>query len=401
MAYKPKPGAPRNLREMFHYLWGELKSIESEGGGGLPGVTDHDDLTNVTPDQHHDQAHLLSGPDHTDVSDVTPTEGQIMGYESGLWKPIDAPEGATSHALLTDVQPDQHHSKVHFLVGKGPAGVHDHGDVQSDTFPDEGDILIYRGDVSTGEWKVEPLSSGGGDHARGHQMLNALDHTDVDPQTPNNGDVLTYSSTTSKWGPAPGAAGGQHTLYSNASHSDVFDQLALEEGSVLMYIASLGQFAALNVFTPHGYGGVNLQTPTVIANLTTNWEAIPMDANSVASPVSITPDLANNGLEFNDNTVWDLSILFNLAHNEDNAGREIQMRLYNVTDAVPGTSVYTFAVGRNQPGTTIAFNALIEVSQAQIDKTWQLQISGGTDSFTSVVARNAHFNATRHGTYSV
>jgi hypothetical protein len=36
-----------------------------EGGGGDPGVSDHDELTNVTANQHHNQIHAIDGADHT------------------------------------------------------------------------------------------------------------------------------------------------------------------------------------------------------------------------------------------------------------------------------------------------------------------------------------------------
>ena len=57
MAYKPNPAGPKNLREMFHWVYAELTRIASELGSGGGGSTDHDDLTNVTPDQHHNRSH--------------------------------------------------------------------------------------------------------------------------------------------------------------------------------------------------------------------------------------------------------------------------------------------------------------------------------------------------------
>ncbi len=41
------------------------------GGGGTP-ITDHNNLNGIGPDDHHNQVHLLYGPDHSDVNSVTP-----------------------------------------------------------------------------------------------------------------------------------------------------------------------------------------------------------------------------------------------------------------------------------------------------------------------------------------
>ena len=74
---------------MFHWLWRELTqiglAIGGDGTGGDPPpahVHDHDALTNVTPNQHHNQAHLLWGSDHSDTDSGTAiTNLQIIRYD--------------------------------------------------------------------------------------------------------------------------------------------------------------------------------------------------------------------------------------------------------------------------------------------------------------------------------
>lgn len=42
MAYSPRPAGPKNLREMFHYLWRNLSEISNDlGGGGGEPVHEH------------------------------------------------------------------------------------------------------------------------------------------------------------------------------------------------------------------------------------------------------------------------------------------------------------------------------------------------------------------------
>ncbi len=87
MAYSPKPAGPRSIRELFHYLWRELTEIGIEIGEGGGGSSDHDDLTNVTSDQHHPQLHDLDS--HTDVTAPTPSDTEVLTWDSGQW--INAP----------------------------------------------------------------------------------------------------------------------------------------------------------------------------------------------------------------------------------------------------------------------------------------------------------------------
>ena len=54
----------------------------SSGGGG-GGPVSHNDLLDVTPDQHHNQRHLLFGPDHTDVDTDTPlSDGDALIWDT-------------------------------------------------------------------------------------------------------------------------------------------------------------------------------------------------------------------------------------------------------------------------------------------------------------------------------
>jgi len=115
--WRPKNAGPRNLRELYHWAWTQLKSaggaIGDEGGTTPPDPPPtpghqhwHDNLINVTPDQHHPQIHAHNthtgiGPDdhhpqlhdidsHTDVDLLVSNlkEGQGIWYDAGtgLWK---------------------------------------------------------------------------------------------------------------------------------------------------------------------------------------------------------------------------------------------------------------------------------------------------------------------------
>ena len=53
------------------------------GGGGTP-ITDHNNLNGIGPNDHHNQQHLLYGPDHTDVNSAVPMEQQQGLFWDGV-----------------------------------------------------------------------------------------------------------------------------------------------------------------------------------------------------------------------------------------------------------------------------------------------------------------------------
>lgn len=56
-------------------VWTPAGGVGGTGGGGSP-ITDHNNLNGIGPDDHHNQVHLLYGPDHSDVDTATPLEQQ-------------------------------------------------------------------------------------------------------------------------------------------------------------------------------------------------------------------------------------------------------------------------------------------------------------------------------------
>ena len=88
--WKPDNAGPRNIRELYHWVHGQFVSLAKQVGdvgGETPGHThSHTTLTNVTPNQHHNQAHLFYGPDHTDVDTTNPlVVGSTPVFNGSAW----------------------------------------------------------------------------------------------------------------------------------------------------------------------------------------------------------------------------------------------------------------------------------------------------------------------------
>jgi hypothetical protein len=224
---------------MWHAIWRELTKVgeEIEAGGGGPGVTDHADLTNVTPNQHHNQTHTLYGADHSDV-DTTDT-------------------------------------------------------------PVAGDVLMFDG---------------------------------------------------AKWGP----------------------------------------FNSLAAFVSAGYGGVVQSVSVGISDMGAGYQTLPADTVALTTPENVVQDVSGNGLRFSEAGIWHIDVSFSVSHDELNAGRAFEARLYNATDVVAAEGV-PIGVGRNQGVTNFSTGLIVEITPEAINDLFTMQIGGG-DTFSSVTLEGYRFS---------
>jgi len=139
------------------------------------------------------------------------------------------------------------------------------------------------------------------------------------------------------------------------------------------------------------YGGVRLATPVGLPDLGAGFTTMQADAGSLAVPRGIVQDFANDGLRFSLLSILSVSINITLLHNEDNASRTTQVRLFNVTDAV-GSPPATIGIARNQPATNIAATLLLEIPTANLGDLFVVQIGNG-DTLTAVTEEEYSFNA--------
>jgi len=186
------------------YLWSGPKPVliglngtyQTKAEDYLPlSTTQHEALVDVTPDQHHNQAHEWDGPDHLNIPPTFPPNshahdgvdgsGQVS-YNDLLDKPAD---GASEHDDLLGVTPDQHHNQAHEWDGP------DHLNIPP-TFPPSAHTHAH----------ADTTGQTADDH---HPQLHNIDsHTDVDTTTelPLNNDRLGWDATLLKWVPKQSAS---------------------------------------------------------------------------------------------------------------------------------------------------------------------------------------------------
>jgi hypothetical protein len=97
----------------------------------------------------------------------------------------------------------------------------------------------------------------------------------------------------------------------------------------------------------------------------------------------VVQDLANNALEFGAEGIWQVSVKATLSFTDVNFGRNVSMRLFNATTAIPGGSEAVFFVGRNTAGANLFITLNAEIPLAEVGDEFQVQVGGG-DAFTGV-----------------
>ncbi len=140
-------------------------------------------------------------------------------------------------------------------------------------------------------------------------------------------------------------------------------------------------------FVYAGYGSIGLSAPAALPNLGAGWETIPFDTERI-TPRNVTYDVVNNSLTPAITGMWQLSLYVTLTFAEAQGGRSLDYRLYNVDADIAVRSVAAY-VARNTEGYTYAVSTLFNVEPPAIGQTLELQVSGGTDTFTGVSVQNA------------
>ena len=152
---------------------------------------------------------------------------------------------------------------------------------------------------------------------------------------------------------------------------------------------------AVALFTAAAYGGIQLLTPdATFPDIGVTWETVRYDTGSLTTPRGVTQDFANNGLRFEVSGVFLLTLGVTFGFTETQAGRNIQIRIYNATTATGGQATL-IAIGRNQDGLNFSTAILTEISDLQIGDLIQIQVSALTagDTLSNVTEVSASFNA--------
>jgi len=139
-------------------------------------------------------------------------------------------------------------------------------------------------------------------------------------------------------------------------------------------------------FVGAGYGGIRQTLGQALGTVAATPVLLQFDTARFTTPRFVTQDLASNALQLVVEGVWLISINLIISFTSTNAGRTIQVQLWNLSLGAQETIISVFA-GRNQDG--VNFNATVpfSVSAAKAGDFFQLRLLSSSDSFS-----NANFN---------
>jgi len=148
------------------------------------------------------------------------------------------------------------------------------------------------------------------------------------------------------------------------------------------------------------YAGLKINTNRAITIPTgagwtriTNW-----DSATYATPLNVTGALVGGTLAIARASAYLANIVLALQFDENNAGREFLLRLFNVTDAVQlGDAVAVF-VGRNTGGIVVAFTLPFDGAAGVVGKQVAIEIGNANIAFANVILRNGIWAITGVGT---
>ncbi len=151
---------------------------------------------------------------------------------------------------------------------------------------------------------------------------------------------------------------------------------------------------AIGLFVTAAYGGVSTSGDVAMANITAAFQTLlGLDTGTITTPKGITQDTVSSGLVFNLEGVFSVSGQATLTFLELNAGRELDLRFWNLTDGVQvGTIELTYFIGRNQGGVAMPFTLVLDIPGSLVGKVIVLQV-GGADDFTIVTNIGTVFQA--------
>jgi len=146
------------------------------------------------------------------------------------------------------------------------------------------------------------------------------------------------------------------------------------------------------------YGGIRLVTPTALPDIGAGWTTLLFDTAALTVPKNVVQDFANNGLSFNSVGVYSVNVSFTLTHDENNASREIEARIYNVTSAIAGITT-VIGISRNQPATNYAVQSLFEIPADHVGDLFVVEVGNG-DTLLTVQEINASFTVNAVSEYT-
>jgi hypothetical protein len=146
----------------------------------------------------------------------------------------------------------------------------------------------------------------------------------------------------------------------------------------------------LNLLVIAAYGGILKNTSTAF-NPSTTWTTIPeWTAGILITPRLVEQEFTLGGLDLLHEGVYVSSISLDMTFNNDQAGRSIQLRLFNVNKSTSAGEVNIY-VGRNQEGLFTSLTFMSGLLPTEVGDLFVVQLRSD-DVFTASSVDKAQFS---------
>ena len=172
------------------------------------------------------------------------------------------------------------------------------------------------------------------------------------------------------------------------THNDIRNSVKGTEQFIEDYSAvkeDLSTVTVNNVYA--GYGAIGIEAVTNIGLVDSTFSTITgYDTELITVPRNVTYRQDVNALSLDLKGVWEFNVRVSLTFNDENHGRQIQLRAFNLTTNTVDPNAFTFFVGRNQDGVNLAVVISLTVDNELINAgdLIQIQVGSVTDAFIGV-----------------
>lgn len=131
------------------------------------------------------------------------------------------------------------------------------------------------------------------------------------------------------------------------------------------------------------YASVDTTIPHVDGNIGTGWQPFDFFDRVTVNPKGIVLTVGGD-FTFILDGIFQLSLVGFVEHDNLNAGRTFNVRIFNVTEGTPGSSI-VIASARNVDGTVVPLVGLFEILPGDIGDIFRLEYGGTTSIYSAVV----------------
>jgi len=140
-----------------------------------------------------------------------------------------------------------------------------------------------------------------------------------------------------------------------------------------------------SIFNAAAYGSMSMSVPTAGSDIpvgsfipVTQFDQFPTTSRG------ITFDFTTDTFSFDFEGLFRVSTVLSIEHNDLNAGRQFELRLFNITDAESSLSTI-IGVARNTAITNFTSTFLVEIVADNVGDTYRIEVGNANTILTSVV----------------